>query len=150
MTVEAVPYETKECPFCAERIRDRAKKCPHCGEILDVALRAVEELRRSQQSQIGPMVFMNAGGGGGAAANNQNVGDSATKTPVTGTKSKVVAGALAILLGGIGAHKFYLGKGFQGLLYLLFFWTWIPMIIALIEGISYLLMSPQKFAEKYG
>jgi len=150
MTVEAVPYETKECPFCAELIRDRAKKCPHCGEMLDVALRAIDDLRRSQQSQAGPTVFMNAGGGGGASANNQNIGDSGTQPAVTGVKSKTTAGILALLLGGIGAHKFYLGKGFQGLLYLIFFWTWIPMIIATIEGISYLMMSPQKFAAKYG
>ncbi|EFL92339.1 TM2 domain-containing hypothetical protein [Candidatus Regiella insecticola LSR1] len=37
--------------------------------------------------------------------------------------------------GGIGAHKFYLGKIGQGFLYLLFFWTLIPAIIAFIEFI---------------
>ena len=36
---------------------------------------------------------------------------------------------LAILVGAFGAHKFYLGKNGQGILYLLFFWTAIPAII---------------------
>ena len=35
-------------------------------------------------------------------------------------KNRVAAGVLAILLGGIGAHKFYLGQSGQGILYLLF------------------------------
>lgn len=150
MTIDAVLQETRECPFCAEPIRDKAKKCPHCGETIDVALRAVEHLQRSQQSQAGPTVFMNAGGGGGATANGSNAGGDARNTAVAGSKSKVTAGVLALLLGGFGAHKFYLGKGFQGAFYLLFFWTFIPSLLALIEGISYLAMSPQKFAAKYG
>ena len=36
-------------------------------------------------------------------------------------RNKIVAGILAILLGGFGAHKFYLGKIGLGILYLLFF-----------------------------
>jgi TM2 domain-containing membrane protein YozV/ribosomal protein L40E len=69
---------------------------------------------------------------------------------VQGEKSKIVAGILALLLGGIGIHKFYLGRIGQGILYILFCWTFIPSIIALIEGIIYLTMSDAKFAAKYG
>lgn len=65
-------------------------------------------------------------------------------------KSKVTAGVLAILLGGIGAHKFYLGNIGIGLVYLLFSWTGIPMIIGLIEGIIMLTMSDEDFASKHG
>ena len=64
-------------------------------------------------------------------------------------KTKTTAGLLAIFLGGLGFHKFYLGKPFQGLLYLLFCWTWIPSIISLIEGILYLTMSEPEFNLKY-
>jgi TM2 domain-containing membrane protein YozV len=64
-------------------------------------------------------------------------------------KSKSSAGILALLLGGIGAHKFYLGRTGQGLLYLLFFWTFIPAVIAFIEGIVYLTMSEADFNAKY-
>lgn len=64
-------------------------------------------------------------------------------------KDKTTAGILALLLGGLGIHKFYLGKGIQGLLYLIFCWTFIPAIIALIEGIMYLTMSQAEFDRKY-
>ena len=65
-------------------------------------------------------------------------------------KSKITAGILALLLGGFGIHKFYLGKPLQGILYILFSWTFIPAIVAAIEGIIYLTMSDQAFAVKYG
>ncbi|MEN6523854.1 MAG: NINE protein [Anaerolineaceae bacterium] len=53
-------------------------------------------------------------------------------------KSPTTAVLLALFLGGLGAHKFYLGKTVAGILYLLFCWTTIPAWIALFEafGIS--------------
>ena len=63
-------------------------------------------------------------------------------------KSKIAAGLFAIFLGGFGAHKFYLGKVGQGIVYLLFCWTLLPAIVGFIEGIVYLTMSDQAFAEK--
>lgn len=54
-----------------------------------------------------------------------------------GYKSKVAAGLLAILLGGLGIHRFYLGQ-WWGIFYLLLFWTLLPGLIALIEGIVFL------------
>ncbi|WP_424151011.1 TM2 domain-containing protein [Selenomonas noxia] len=41
----------------------------------------------------------------------------------------------ALLLGGFGVHKFYTGRIGLGILYLVLFWTFIPAIVALIEGI---------------
>ena len=67
-----------------------------------------------------------------------------------GTKSRVAAALLAFFLGGFGVHKFYLGRTAAGILYLLFFWTFIPAIIAFIEFIIYLTMTDEAFAEKYG
>ncbi len=63
-------------------------------------------------------------------------------------KSKEAAGVLAIFLGGVGAHKFYLGKYALGVAYLLFCWTYIPSLIGIIEGIRYLLMDNETFQEK--
>lgn len=63
-------------------------------------------------------------------------------------KNRVTAGLLAILLGGIGVHKFYLGKTGVGLIYILFCWTGIPAIIGLIEGIIYLTQSDEDFRIK--
>jgi len=67
-----------------------------------------------------------------------------------GTKSRITAGILAILLGDFGIHKFYLGKIGQGIVYLIFCWTGIPAIIGLVEGILYMLMKDEEFAQKYG
>lgn len=64
-------------------------------------------------------------------------------------KQKFVAGLLALFLGGLGIHKFYLGKGGQGLIYILFCWTFIPAFLGLIEGLNYLTMSQQVFDERY-
>jgi TM2 domain-containing membrane protein YozV len=64
-------------------------------------------------------------------------------------KSKFVAAILAFFLGGLGIHKFYLNQSGMGLLYLLFCWTGIPMFIAFLEGIVYLVTDDQKFQRKY-
>ncbi len=66
-----------------------------------------------------------------------------------GSKSRVVAIVLALLLGGLGAHKFYLGRVGWGILYLVFCWTFVPAIAAFVEAIIYLTMSDQAFAKKY-
>jgi len=65
-------------------------------------------------------------------------------------KSKVAAGLLAIFLGGLGVHKFYLGRNGQGILYFLFCWTLIPAIVAFFEGIVLLTMSDEAFAKECG
>ncbi|MNY69916.1 TM2 domain protein [compost metagenome] len=64
-------------------------------------------------------------------------------------KSKVAAGVLAILLGSIGVHKFYLGKFVQGIVCVLFCWTGIPGLIGLIEGILYLVKTDEEFNQKF-
>lgn len=64
-------------------------------------------------------------------------------------KNKVTAAILAVFLGGIGVHRFYLGQTGLGIVYLIFFWTLIPSIIALIDFIVLLTMSDQDFDRKY-
>ena len=66
------------------------------------------------------------------------------------TKSKTVAIVLALFLGGIGIHKFYLGQARQGILYLLLCWTFIPIALSVIDIIIYLTMSEKSFQTKYG
>ena len=43
---------------------------------------------------------------------------------------------LCLFLGGFGAHRFYLGEIPQGVFYAVFFWTFIPAIVALFELFS--------------
>ena len=64
-------------------------------------------------------------------------------------KNKTTATVLAFLLGGLGIHNFYLGKNMKGALCLLFFWTYIPFILAIIDGIKLLLMRNEDFTSKY-
>jgi len=69
--------------------------------------------------------------------------------PAPEQKSRGVATLLSLLLGGIGAHKFYVDKPGVGVLYLLFCWTFIPAIFGLIEAIQYGSMSNEVFQQKY-
>ena len=64
-------------------------------------------------------------------------------------KNKTTAGLLALFLGGLGVHQFYLGNGGKGALYLFFCFTGIPLIISIFDGISLLTMSDEVFNLKY-
>lgn len=64
-------------------------------------------------------------------------------------KSKLAAALLAIFLGGLGAHKFYLGRPIQGIFMLLFAWTGIPEIIGIFQGVLMLTMTEKSFNRKY-
>jgi hypothetical protein len=65
-------------------------------------------------------------------------------------RSKIMAGLLALLLGGVGAHKFYMGKPIWGIVYLLLIWTFIPAIFGFIEGINFFTMSDEVFSKRHG
>lgn len=69
--------------------------------------------------------------------------------PIGNKKSKLVAALLALFLGGLGIHKFYLGRTVWGVLYLLFFWTLVPAFIGFFEAIRYLIMSDEGFNSRY-
>lgn len=93
--------------------------------------------------------------------NNQSVGQSQptivyVQAPQQQTvivhrieKSKGVALLLCFFLGGLGIHQFYLGNTVQGVFYLIFSWTCIPVIISIIDFIILLCMSESYFHQKY-
>ncbi len=64
-------------------------------------------------------------------------------------RSKNVAALLALFLGGFGIHRFYLGKVGSGLLYLMFCWTGVPSVIAIITAIYYFFLSKESFDKRY-
>ena len=66
-----------------------------------------------------------------------------------GADKKVVAGILAILLGGFGVHKFYLGYTTAGIIQILLSFICLGSIIGIIEGIIYLTKSDEEFVETY-
>ena len=72
-----------------------------------------------------------------------------------GQKNRIAAGILAILLGGLGIHKFYLGYTSTGVIMLLVtLFTFgigaiVMGVISLVEGILYLTKSDYEFYEVY-
>lgn len=64
-------------------------------------------------------------------------------------KSRVAAVALAMFGGMFGLHRFYLGQWWLGLIYCLFAITFIPWLVALVEGIAFMLSSQKNWNERY-
>jgi len=63
---------------------------------------------------------------------------------------KIVSGILAILLGYLGIHKFYLGYTKEGLIQLLLGLLFgIGGLIGIIEGIIYLTKTDEDFYQTY-
>jgi len=64
-------------------------------------------------------------------------------------REKAINALLAMVLGSFGAHKFFQGKTFTGVLYAVFFWTLIPGFIGFIEGIRYAFMPMDDYYQQY-
>ena len=73
---------------------------------------------------------------------------SRTSLPAKKMKSRVTTSLLAILLGGLGIHFFYLEAWGWGLISILLCWTYLPAIVGLILGIRYLTISDKEFEHK--
>ena len=63
--------------------------------------------------------------------------------------SQAVYILLAVFLGGIGIHKFYSRHWVQGILYMLFCWTFIPCILALLQAFGVLCTDKDVFNKNY-
>lgn len=63
-------------------------------------------------------------------------------------KNKLIAALLALFLGDFGIHHFYLENNRAGILSVIFFWTGIPWIIGIVQGIMMLLESDEEFAKR--
>lgn len=125
------------CTQCGAPVHDGATSCKYCGEPVSV-VKNQEAAQVAQQPIIIQQPIYTQ-----APTNSQY-----EYNPNWPIKNKIAAGLLAIFLGSLGIHKFYLGKGGQGVLHLIFFWTYIPGIIGLIEGIIYLTSSDHVFCMK--
>lgn len=64
-------------------------------------------------------------------------------------KDKTTAAILAFFLGPFGIHKFYLGNTAAGVLYLAFFWTFIPTLLAFVDFLVLALMDNEEFNRRY-
>ncbi len=64
-------------------------------------------------------------------------------------KDRVTALLVCFFLGGFGIHKFYLGKTTEGIIYLIFSWTFIPSIFAFFEFFGLCFMSDREFHVRF-
>lgn len=137
------------CPQCGAPIAQGATECKYCGEGIKQVTPQQQVPQQPQYQQQAPnyqQPYQQAPYQQPQVINvyNQNpYGDGVN--PAWPVKSKIAAGILGILLGGLGIHKFYMGKIGMGILYLLFCWTGIPAIIGFIEGIIYLCSNDHNF-----
>ena len=71
--------------------------------------------------------------------------------PIRQENKKIVAGILAILLGGLGVHKFILGYTQEGIIQLILgvVTCGIGGVIGLVEGIIYLTKTDEEFYQTY-
>ena len=147
-----IQYQCPQCgkPFATEMPAQRVR-CPYCGHEFTTAYGSVppqyggpqppygygqpQYIYGQPQYAYGPMP--------GAEPGVFDNGPSG--------KSRGVAGLLAILIGGLGAHYFYLGKTGGGLLCILLslvtcgLWPWIM----LVQGIVMMTMRQSDFEQKY-
>ena len=143
------------CPQCGAPIDPGAVECKFCGErFAGVQLsKQMQQPGYTQQPQIGyPQQPQNTYTQPQPQVIIQTVPQPVYMggiNPLWPRKSKIAAGLLGIFLGGLGIHKFYLGKIGMGILYLLFCWTGIPSIVGFIEGIIYLCSNDENFQLKH-
>jgi TM2 domain-containing membrane protein YozV len=64
-------------------------------------------------------------------------------------RDKAINSLLAVFLGTFGAHKFFQGKTYSGILYAVFFWTFLPTFIGFVEGIRYAVMPLDDYYKQY-
>ncbi|MGV8979657.1 NINE protein [Clostridium sp.] len=147
----------KKCPSCGASIDLNATECKYCGESIanQSSQQQVQQTQQTQQYQS-PQ-YQEQQYQSPQAPQYQEQQYQSQQAPLMYNpsgfpvkyKSKTTAGLLAIFLGGFGIHKFYLGKNGRGILYLVFCWTYIPSLIALVEGVIYLASSDENFYNKY-
>lgn len=127
-----------KCKECGNDISDKAACCPHCGVPVE------KEIYCSNCGEKVP-------------ATEQYCPKCGTKLNVPGTCSspiendKIVTALLAIILGGLGIHYFYLGKTKAGIITIILslvtcgIWSFIMFI----QGVLMLVMPDDRFRDKY-
>lgn len=127
------------CRNCGKEVHPQAVACPGCG----VSPRLEKKFCQNC---------------GNATQPNQSLCTkcgAALGSAYAGAKNKLAAGLLAIILGSLGIHKFYLGYNKEGLIMLLVtlltcgFGAMIISIVGLIEGVIYLTKSDEEFSQIY-
>ena len=126
-------------------------------EPYDEVAEAEAELRAAQE-KLAAAKARRAAASGHGAPNYDYHRQSYGQQPIV-AKDHVAAGLLAIFLGVLGVHKFYLGYNTSGFIMLavtilggiftLSIAAWVVWVIAIVEGVIYLTKSQSDFEQIY-
>ena len=139
--------ETANCPYCESEIPTTAQKCRHCGEWVSRDCQTCGTPVRGQWAARGQCAECESKTGTGF---NLQTAHGRIPGPLYPgeRKNRGISVALALIVGGFGAHKFYHDKPGKGLLYMMFCWTGIPSIIAIVEAVKYIRMDEEEFHQR--
>ena len=130
-----MPY----CSNCGTKLSDGANFCPNCGNAV-----GFRSQKNQQQEPEGLWEAFKRGWHEGEKPRNNTNGQNErivyVQAPtqdiyVHARKSKGLAMTLCFFGGWFGLHEFYLRNYLSGTLYLLFFWTFIPLILSILDFI---------------
>lgn len=130
-----MPY----CSNCGTKLSDGANFCPNCGNAVGFRSQKIQQ----QESESLWGAFKRGWHEGEKPRNNTNGQNERivyVQAPpqdiyVHARKSKGLAMTLCFFGGWFGLHEFYLRNYLSGTLYLLFFWTFIPLILSILDFI---------------
>lgn len=137
----------KHCINCGAEIADDAELCPDCGVNQSKRLEGAFGDRSENEKHCvncNALIYKQA-----EMCPECGVAQPSLRSGDVRASDQIIAGLLAILVGGLGVHKFYQGNMRNGVLYLCFFWTAIPAVLGLIEGILMLLADEDEYEEKW-
>ena len=116
------------CTNCGTELRAQAEFCEECGSRASASAQSPAiDRRRAGVNSMGleEMTLMK-----GMTDAQKMMFESRMSSE---RKSTTVGAVLAFFLGGVGAHRFYLGQIGLGILYAVFVWTFVPAVVALVE-----------------
>ena len=134
------------CTNCGSEVAENAVVCVKCG----VPPCASKKFCRNCGVAVNENQVVCVKCGSSLAGNGAAV-PSSVSALTSGEKSRIVAAVLALLLGGLGVHKFYYGSWGYGLVYIvvsLFTCGGLPALLGVVEAIMLFCMSDEDFNKK--